>query len=602
MLNSKTGRKILAPSLMFLLLGQIVLPYAAVAEQINNSVDKVASLPPSPEAFREPDASDLQNDNDTAPGDSLAVAPAAQTSAMPADANAVSASPLPAAPADANLVEAPPALAAPADANVVGTVGGSELGDSADAALVQPASLPDPAGAQVSQDTPPLRLSGSASVSPAESEKRIEDLTKQIMLKTIELEKFNLRYTQEVAKQGRWKGWRYAGFGEINAGMGLAGAIISVGYRGARIHHAAKVKPCIQEAANYVPMIGSIIGASAAAIEFGVNEYHELQAHGKGFSPALAIRHVQGLKNDIDKLFVEREAMINEERKDPSLAAHVTVNEAEGHVLKDLRDQSLQEFQRFHIGARRTLAFQQAQYFFDFAKNTTNAIGYDFAYLSLHRHHRVWNGRAGALFDVSGALFMFGPILSRAMGKGVGEWERNRSSDIVKGTDATIKTLEGDLASLNNLVSTMRTTPDPVLKAVDRTAMYESHQKCFSNELAATLKSRNSSRLIATQNIGAGMYVGGTKLASGILFNIVGFDRNYHSSTPRASRVTNDLLFTASLIAIPAGAFTIFDTLRIQVSGELKRHKLKKAGQLASQLTSNRLKELDQLEARLRAL
>ncbi|MFZ8366167.1 hypothetical protein ACO1LR_13375, partial [Staphylococcus aureus] len=63
------------------------------------------------------------------------------------------------------------------------------------AAAVEPMALPsEPAAAQVGSDDamPPLRLSGSAAVTPAESEGRIENLTKQIMLKTIELEKFNL--------------------------------------------------------------------------------------------------------------------------------------------------------------------------------------------------------------------------------------------------------------------------------------------------------------------------------------------------------------------------------------------------------------------------
>lgn len=77
---------------------------------------------------------------------------------------------------------------------------------------------------------------------PAKAEvSKIDDLTKQILLKEIELQKFNLHYSQEVAKQGRWKGWRYAGLQEINMGTSLAGAITSVVYRGAHIHRAQGV-------------------------------------------------------------------------------------------------------------------------------------------------------------------------------------------------------------------------------------------------------------------------------------------------------------------------------------------------------------------------
>ncbi|MDQ5938273.1 MAG: hypothetical protein QG574_5636, partial [Cyanobacteriota bacterium erpe_2018_sw_21hr_WHONDRS-SW48-000092_B_bin.40] len=84
-------------------------------------------------------------------------------------------------------------------------------------------------------------LSGGASITPDESVSKIDDLTKQILLKEIELQKFNLHYSQEVAKQGRWIGWRYAGLLEINMGTGLAGAIISVVNRGAHLHRAQGV-------------------------------------------------------------------------------------------------------------------------------------------------------------------------------------------------------------------------------------------------------------------------------------------------------------------------------------------------------------------------
>jgi hypothetical protein len=211
-------------------------------------------------------------------------------------------------------------------------------------------------------------LTGGSSMTPDQAQERIDELTKQILLKEIALERYNLHYTMEVARQGRWKGWRYAGLQEVNAGMGLTGAIISTAYRGARLNDSAKVKPCIQESANYIPEIGSYIGAGAAVLEFGINGYHDLIARRHGYSPAAAMRTVSGLKNDIDRMMAEREALTKIEAGGSNYALHAEIDAAEGKVLRDLRDQGLQEFERFHIGARRLLAFQQMQYFFDFAK------------------------------------------------------------------------------------------------------------------------------------------------------------------------------------------------------------------------------------------
>ena len=446
-----------------------------------------------------------------------------------------------------------------------------------------------------------FKLTGGASISPDETPDKIDQITKEILLKEIELERYNLHYSLEVAKQGRWKGWRYAGFQEINAGMGLTGAIISTSYRGARLDNAVKVRPCIQESANYVPMIGSIIGASAAVIEFGINGYHDMVARKNGFAPSAAIAKVGGLKNDIDRLLAERDRLTKLEETSQKCALHAEIDEAEAKVLKDLRDQSLQEFERFHVGARRTLAFQQMQYFFDFAKNATNAIGYEFAYLSLHRHRRRYNGNAGAMFIVSGALTMFGPILSRMGGKGVAEISRHRIRPIVGDAEsAKIATLEKDLANLNRLFKESQVAPEAIQKCVARGGLYGEHQKSFTDEIRAAEKKNNAAKLVATQNVGAGLYVGGTKVASGILFSIAGFNHHYNTKSVRSSHVTNDLLFTASVIAIPAGAFSMLDTLRIQVKGELNRHKQKAAGTLPGQIIATRLKQLDAMEANIK--
>lgn len=446
-------------------------------------------------------------------------------------------------------------------------------------------------------------LTGAASITPEMAPDRLDELTRQILLKEIELQRFNLNYTSNVAVQGRWKSWRYGTLQNINASLGLAGGIYSVAYRGARLNNPLSVQAARQQNANFIPMIGTIIGASAAALEFGINEYHDLVARHKGFSPAKAMKHVQGLKDDIDRLMAERDAITNVAASSPALQGHVEIAKVEGKVLKDIRDQSLQEFSRFHIDARRLIAFQQMQYFFDLAKNTTNALGYEFAYLSLHRHRRVWNGRAGVLFVVCGQLTMYAPILSRAFGKGVAEITKHRIKPIVQDSEtAKVATLQQDLAELNRLFKQNRIQPDAIERAAQREGLYGSHEQSFTDEIRSAQKKNAAAKLTATENIGAGLFVGASKTASGILFIIPGFNQNYNAPKGyRAGRVTNDLLFTAGVVGLPATAFNILDTLRIQVKGELARHKAKAAGTLPSQIIAARMKQLDQMEQQLRA-
>lgn len=452
----------------------------------------------------------------------------------------------------------------------------------------------------IAQDDRPA-LRGDASVSPSDAVGIVDDMTKKILLKEIELQKYNLHYTMEVAKQGRWKGWRYAFMQELNAGCGLSGSIISTVNRGQALEKASRVKLRPQLAANYIPMIGSIIGASAAAGEFGINAYHEMIARTHGFSPTAAVRKVTGLKNEIDALIAKRDSLIQLEGSDPSLQGHVIVDTVEGRILKDVRDQALQEFERFHIGARKTIAFQQSQYLFDVSKYVTNAIGCQWAFLSLQNRHRIWNGRAGIMFAVSGQLTCFAPILSRVFAKGYGEFTKHGMHGITKDAqEASVAKLTADLKDLDNIIKQRQASNPEVATAIVNQGHYDSHEKAFTSEIQAAQKKQNAAKLTATQNIGAGLFVGGLKTASGVLFLVPGFNPNYNGKDDRSSHVTNDLLFASAICGLPAGTFSMLDTLRIQVRGELNRHKAAKEGKLPGQIAVARLKELDQMEQRLK--
>ncbi|MBA3994910.1 MAG: hypothetical protein C0469_15425, partial [Cyanobacteria bacterium DS2.3.42] len=322
-----------------------------------------------------------------------------------------------------------------------------------------------------------------------------------------------------------------------------------------------------------------------------------------GFSPSAAVRKVTGLQRDIDALLKKRDALILIEGSDPTLQGHVVVDVVEGKVLKDVRDQALQEFERFHISARKTIAFQQSQYLFDVAKFVTNAVGCDWAYLSLKNRHRIWNGRAGVMFTISGQLTCYAPVLSRLIGKGYGEFTKLGMKNLSReAKESNIDTLSADLDALDAIVKAHQEQNPEVATTVALQGHYDSHEKFFTDEIRAAQKKVDASKLTATQNIGAGLFVGGLKTATGVLFLVPGFNPNYNKSDARSSHVTNDLLFTSGVLGIPAGTFSMLDTLRIQVRGEINRHKAAKAGKLPGQIAVARLKELDAMERRLKSV
>ncbi len=144
-------------------------------------------------------------------------------------------------------------------------------------------------------------------------------------------------------------------------------------------------------------------------------------------------------------------------------------------------------------------------------------------------------------------------------------------------------------------------TPADVLEqAIVRGELYGRHSKGFQDEIQRSQKANDAAKMIATQNIASGIYVGGSKIASGVLFTVPGARFAYNNGkTLRSSRVTNDLLFTSGAVGLPASTYAMLDTLRIQVKGELNRRKQKRENRLPSQLTAERLKQLDEMESRL---
>jgi hypothetical protein len=348
-------------------------------------------------------------------------------------------------------------------------------------------------------------------------------------------------------------------------------------------------------------LIGSSVGALAALNELGVNEFHELQARHHGFSPGAARAKVDSLRKDINQMLAERNALTQVERSAATLQGRAAIDDAEGKVLRDLGDQGLLEFQRFHIDARRLLAFQQSQYFFDFAKYATNALGWEFAVLALHKHDRKWNLKSGVMFLVSGGLTMGGPVASRVIAKGVAQGHKHfLHGTMAEAEAAKVDDLVADKDALDQVCRSAQ-VPDDAVTALSRANIYGDGSKIFQDELLAVTKERSKAKLTATQNIGAGFYVGASKIASGVTFSIPGFYRQYNVQTALGARVNNIDLFASAVIGLPATTFSMLDTLRIQVQGEINRHKLMAAGMHPSQLISARLAQLDDIERRVKS-
>jgi hypothetical protein len=437
------------------------------------------------------------------------------------------------------------------------------------------------------------------SVDPDSALNKVEDLNRQILEKEIELGRFNLHYKQNVGKVGRWTGWRYAAFQEANFALNMSGAINNLGEQYAHIHDPERNSNNRLGMGNVIGMIGSIIGTSGAILEFSINEYNAVKAARKGFSTRAARKHVLDLKEQINSLLSERDDLVKIEQSAPLLTARTEVDVVEGKILKDIRDLDLLEFSRFHIGQRRYIAFQQALYAFDMAKFSTSAVASAFAFLALHKHDGKWNEKTGILWNISGGLIVAAPVASRVFGATVGKLHSHLISPISRNVETReLATLEADDAALDKLIKEGSAPAGSTRGAIQRAVVYNAEAKGFHDELHQALQARRKANLVATQNIASGFFVGGTTIARGVLYDVAG--SRFSSNSPRSTLESNSYTFAGDILGTVGSATALVDTLRLQVKGEVERHKLEKRGQLPSQLLDARLKQLDEMEALLK--
>lgn len=441
----------------------------------------------------------------------------------------------------------------------------------------------------------PLIALDAAKADPAPHILRLEDSTRKILLKLIELERFNLNYKLNVAKQGRWKGWRYFTFVEANSAVGLSGYLVGLTERTQNFRTPQKLNNTVLKSGNVAGGVGQVIGAGGSAIELGINAYHEIETHMKGYAPRAARRRVGGICNEINALFAEREKLIQALNTECGTTKYELLARAEDPVMLDMRDLSLDEFERFHSSARRLLAFQQSLYTIDIARNTTGALANQYGYLALQTGNRHNNTIAGVFSDVSGSLTLLNPYVSRGIGKLVGEYHKHCLAGVMKASKhATVEQLARDLENLKNVANT------PELEQADlpvlRCALYSEHESGVRKQIQLADRELRAGVLAATENVISGTLVGGAKIAGGgVLFNIAGV------RFPKNGKRTNIYLGTANIIGTSAASYSVLDNARIQIKREIDYHRLKKKHRLPGQIIKDRLAQLDEMEKNLQS-
>ncbi len=428
---------------------------------------------------------------------------------------------------------------------------------------------------------------------------KTESVTKQILLKSIELEKLNLYFRLNAGKQGRWKGLRYFISQEANFGLTEAGVIDSAYERLKNLHLPHHPNRSILKQAAVPQIIGPIIASLGSGIELSINIYHQYQAYKIGLSPGVAKKRIYQIRDEVNLLIEHHHKLVTAESKIPELNTHARIALAEEKVLEDIINLSLIEYHYFHMDTRQLLAFQQSLYLLDIAKNSIASVANYVSYRSELHNISALNQPLGILTIISGGLIVATPIISRVIGKMAYKYHESHL-DLPRTNEIDFanmfKKLNYDRKFMISLLNSVNEEDLYIVrKPLSRMYLYSSLKGKFKTELDEVFKLQRRGVLAATENIFSGAFTGSTKIANGTLLTVAG---SFYNSKPT---VTNSLLASGATTYLVGNSLALIDNARIQVEREWNYQKQKKLKMLPNDQIYRRLDELDKTETLIKA-
>jgi tetratricopeptide (TPR) repeat protein len=427
---------------------------------------------------------------------------------------------------------------------------------------------------------------------PVRNDQRYTQLTRQILLTGIELERFSLNYLLETGHQSRLKKIRYFLTQETGASGGLAFEIGTLRQFDVRRNQPGKINDSSLHAELTTDAITSIIAGSGSCLELICNGARALKNRQHGFDARTANRFVAAKMGDLDRLLAQRNQLVAELSDQPAHSRAV----AEGEVLKLMRTAFANEYAHFTAETRSALACQNLFYSLNAAYNVVSATAAFVGYQAGNRPRL--NGSSNILFTVSGAMAGVSPLLCSA-----GLWLDRKiiSASVAKRMDEApgsfnIAEFSASRKKLEELISNSEGSLIASLSTTNRVALYTESDALFAKQLdSQTTKMRKLDKVALQTNI-LGPAIGSLLMTQGIL-NTRG-SYNY----PNRTRKQLDLNFRGSVLGTAGTGLSVVGNAAWLLASLSYEHHLKESARLPEQLIRERLAHIDELEKVVQAM
>jgi hypothetical protein len=456
-------------------------------------------------------------------------------------------------------------------------------------------------------------LSAAATINETNSA-QIETLTGRIAKKEMELLRLNSNFRRECTKVSKWKPWRLffynlAASGSSNAGITHISAT--------RWHYWPRPRRMSRDTAKTGPtllLIGHCITLGGVLTEATLDRINDHKVKKKGFDIKTTHRRALEIKAELDSLLTERDALVAKSQELD--AAEQCLVQAEGLVLKDVRDLALSEYMQFYVRANKFFGSREANALMAVTAASTGGFqGSLLGMVSAAKRDPRLVGPGGLGFLISGATIVATPVVARLSANIRGKHARHKiSSELDNITTKSIDQLNDHRLALSRLTlqnAALESQP----KVSKRLIAYEKQATLFSaqNEMNAAEKRLGDKEF--KERLFFASAIGGTKMSWGINLANAGYrfkpqvipqlsiDKKTKKRSikfvadPSPARMFTHRVAVGSTTYIPGTGMWILDTLQNRIRGEMRNRSLLADKTHPSILLKERFDRLDEIDS-----
>lgn len=441
------------------------------------------------------------------------------------------------------------------------------------------ATLPEPRGQSVDTDDSTLH--------------QINELTDQIVMQEIELQKLNTLFRIESVHQPKLRPWRQFLYSETNSNLTEAGLIgrMALSYPYMTENSGRPNQSAVQRCAA-VSMVGQFFAATGESFELLTNLRNGLKAQEKGLDAKTYRKKVAAKTEELDILIDKRDQLINSARLNET---DLKIVDAETLLLKDVRDLALVQYGQYHSSAKKLRFFQNAAYLISISRNLVGATSNMLNIEASRRGDTNISGHASLLNLIAGALVVATPVFGRVSGNLAGLVDRRIvSKDYAHAQARETATFVRDRLRFTEALDGLQASTALVQEQVKRSRIYSRQEALLVAQEANIKRARKQGKSTAIENVVTGTVVGSSRMAAGILGMIGAW--KYSDAPWMSSRYT-----AAAATAYGAGtAFNSLETARVRFQEEMRNRQYERKGLLPQQILQQRLATLDAMEQSLK--